>query len=55
MLKISADVFAVISGPSPPVSESNGTAPAVPAEPRQEPEKIRKWREEQKKMIEQKG
>lgn len=44
----------VISGPSPPASESNGTALSVPSEPRQEPEKIRKWREEQKRIIEQK-
>ncbi|XP_022649788.1 clathrin light chain-like isoform X2 [Varroa jacobsoni] len=41
-------------GPSPPASESNGTALSVPSEPRQEPEKIRKWREEQKRIIEQK-
>ncbi|XP_022649813.1 clathrin light chain B-like isoform X5 [Varroa jacobsoni] len=42
------------NGPSPPASESNGTALSVPSEPRQEPEKIRKWREEQKRIIEQK-
>lgn len=48
-------MFAVISGPSPPASESNGTALSIPSEPRQEPEKIRKWREEQKRIIEQKG
>lgn len=43
----------VISGPA--VLEANGTATPAAVEARQEPEKIRKWREEQKKMIEQKG
>jgi len=41
----------VLASGDPPVMR-NG--PSVVSEPREEPEKIRKWREDQKKMIEQK-